>query len=125
MTILKCVLKISLFKYIEENFMILDDLFRTIQSRKSSDPTSSYTASLFHRGRNRIAQKVGEEATETVISAVTNDIEHVKSESADLLYHLLVLWADCDITPADVYDVLKSREGISGIAEKQSRKKEF
>lgn len=105
--------------------MILDDLFQIIQSRKTSDPTTSYTASLFHRGRNRIAQKVGEEATETVISAVTNDIEHVKSESADLLYHLLVLWADCNITPSDVYDVLKSREGTSGITEKQSRKKEF
>ena len=105
--------------------MILDDLFQTIQSRKSAEPTSSYTASLFHRGRNRIAQKVGEEATETVIAGVTNDIEHVKSESANLLYHLLVLWADCGITPNDVFDVLKSREGVSGITEKQNRKKEI
>lgn len=104
--------------------MILERLFETIVSRKTADPTTSYTAKLFSRGRARIAQKVGEEAVETVIAASTNDTAHIVSESADLLYHLLVLWADADIRPEQVWQTLEAREGISGIAEKNSRKKE-
>ena len=69
--------------------MILERLFETIVSRKTADPTTSYTAKLFSRGRARIAQKVGEEAVETVIAASTNDTAHIVTESADLLYHLL------------------------------------
>lgn len=104
--------------------MILERLFETIVSRKTADPTTSYTAKLFSRGRARIAQKVGEEAVETVIAASTNDTAHIVSESADLLYHLLVLWADAGIRPEQVWQTLESREGISGIAEKNSRTKE-
>lgn len=104
--------------------MILERLFDTISARKTADPTTSYTAKLFSRGRARIAQKVGEEAVETVIAAATNDTAHIVSESADLLYHLLVLWADADIRPEQVWQTLEAREGISGIAEKNSRKKE-
>lgn len=104
--------------------MILEHLFDTISDRKTADPTTSYTAKLFSRGRARIAQKVGEEAVETVIAAATNDTAHIVSESADLLYHLLVLWADADIRPEQVWQTLEAREGISGIAEKNSRKKE-
>lgn len=104
--------------------MILERLFDTISDRKTADPTTSYTAKLFSRGRARIAQKVGEEAVETVIAASTNDTAHIVSESADLLYHLLVLWADADIRPEQVWQTLEAREGISGIAEKNSRKKE-
>lgn len=104
--------------------MILERLFDTISDRKTADPTTSYTAKLFSRGRTRIAQKVGEEAVETVIAAATNDTAHIVSESADLLYHLLVLWADADIRPEQVWQTLEAREGISGIAEKNSRKKE-
>lgn len=104
--------------------MILERLFDTISDRKTADPTTSYTAKLFSRGRARIAQKVGEEAVETVIAATTNDTAHIVSESADLLYHLLVLWADADIRPEQVWQTLEAREGISGIAEKNSRKKE-
>lgn len=104
--------------------MILERLFETIVSRKTADPTTSYTAKLFSRGRARIAQKVGEEAVETVIAAAANDTAHIVSESADLLYHLLVLWADADIRPEQVWQTLEAREGISGIAEKNSRKKE-
>lgn len=104
--------------------MILERLFDTISDRKTADPTTSYTAKLFSRGRVRIAQKVGEEAVETVIAAATNDTAHIVSESADLLYHLLVLWADADIRPEQVWQTLEAREGISGIAEKNSRKKE-
>lgn len=103
--------------------MILERLFDTISDRKTADPTTSYTAKLFSRGRARIAQKVGEEAVETVIAAATNDTAHIVSESADLLYHLLVLWADADIRPEQVWQTLEAREGISGIAEKNSRKK--
>lgn len=104
--------------------MILERLFDTISDRKTADPATSYTAKLFSRGRARIAQKVGEEAVETVIAAATNDTAHIVSESADLLYHLLVLWADADIRPEQVWQTLEAREGISGIAEKNSRKKE-
>lgn len=104
--------------------MILERLFDTISDRKTADPTTSYTAKLFSRGRARIAQKVGEEAVETVIAAAANDTTHIVSESADLLYHLLVLWADADIRPEQVWQTLEAREGISGIAEKNSRKKE-
>lgn len=103
---------------------ILERLYEVIQSRKGGDPETSYTAKLFSRGRSRIAQKVGEEATETVISAVSNDKEHIISESADLLYHLLVLWADAGVSPSDVSLCLERREGVSGIEEKRSRKKE-
>lgn len=104
--------------------MILERLFETIVRRKTADPTTSYTAKLFSRGRARIAQKVGEEAVETVIAASTNDTAHIVTESADLLYHLLVLWADAGICPEQVWQTLESREGISGIAEKNSRTKE-
>ena len=104
--------------------MILDRLFETIVSRKTADAATSYTAKLFSRGRARIAQKVGEEAVETVIAAAANDTAHIVTESADLLYHLLVLWADADIRPEQVWQTLESREGISGIAEKNSRQKE-
>lgn len=100
----------------------LDKLYETIKSRKGADASSSYTASLFAKGTAKIAQKVGEEAVETCIEALQGDNEKLKGESADLLYHLMVLWADQGITPDDVYAVLQSREGTSGIDEKNSRK---
>lgn len=100
---------------------ILDDLYATILSRKGGDPDSSHTARLFHRGRAKIAQKVGEEAVETVIEAMAGTPEKLASESADLLYHLLVLWADAGVQPADVYAILEGRQGVSGIEEKKNR----
>lgn len=103
---------------------ILERLFETISSRKGADKETSYTAKLFAKGRERIAQKVGEESIETVIAAINRDKEHIITESADLLYHLLVLWADADVTPKDVWHILEQREGISGITEKNSRQKE-
>ena len=103
---------------------VLERLFRTVEGRKTADPQTSYTAKLFHKGTARIAQKVGEEAVETVIAAVAKDKEHVVSESADLLYHLCVLWADAGVAPADVFRTLENREGVSGIAEKNARPKE-
>lgn len=102
---------------------ILDRLYETIASRKGADPEKSYTAKLFARGRNKIAQKMGEEAVEAVVASLTESRERLASESADLLYHLLVLWADCGLDPGQVWTELAGREGISGNDEKKSRKK--
>ena len=101
---------------------VIARLFDTIVSRKGDDASGSYTAKLFARGTDKIAQKLGEEAVETVIAAVTKDRDGTIGESADLLYHLLVLWADAGIHPEDVLAELERREGTSGIAEKASRK---
>lgn len=101
---------------------VLADLFAVIASRKGADPETSYTAKLFSQGRGKIAKKLGEEATETVIAALSESKEHVASESADLLYHLMVLWADCGVTPDDVWKALEKRRGVSGIDEKNARK---
>jgi len=101
---------------------VIDRLFETVASRKGGDAAESYTAKLFSRGTDKIAQKLGEEAVETVIAAVTKDRDGMIGESADLIYHLLVLWADAGIRPEDVLAELERREGTSGIAEKASRK---
>jgi phosphoribosyl-ATP pyrophosphohydrolase len=101
---------------------ILQSLYETILARRGGDAASSYTASLLAKGTARIAQKVGEEAIETCFAAAQADKAGVKNESADLLYHLLVLWADQGITPEDVFETLRAREGVSGIAEKNARK---
>lgn len=102
---------------------VLDQLFQVIQSRKGGDADSSYTAKLFNKGRKKIAQKVGEEGLETAIAAVSETPADIAAESADLLYHLLVLWADAGVDPAEVWAELARRQGISGIAEKNSRPK--
>jgi phosphoribosyl-ATP pyrophosphohydrolase len=103
------------------NADVVERLYRTILSRKGGDPEKSHTAKLFSRGRARMAQKVGEEAVELAIAAVQNDVEEVRLESTDLLYHLLVLWADCGLTPDDIFAELARREGTSGVDEKKSR----
>lgn len=100
---------------------ILSQLYQTILSRKAADPASSYTASLYAKGTAKIAQKVGEEAVETCIEALQGNKDKLAAESADLLYHLMVLWADQGLTPDDVFKILTEREGVSGIAEKNSR----
>ncbi len=99
----------------------LDRLWRVIQSRRSADPQTSYTARLFSGGRAKIAQKLGEEAIEAVIEGVGNNPAALVGESADLLYHLLVLWAADGISPGDVAAELTRREGTSGLAEKRGR----
>jgi phosphoribosyl-ATP pyrophosphohydrolase len=101
---------------------ILDRLFATIESRKGADPSASWTAKLLAAGPEKIAKKVGEESAETIIAALSQDGEALAAESADLLYHLLVLWAAKGIEPADVWRTLQAREGRSGIDEKASRK---
>lgn len=100
---------------------VLDRLFETVASRKGADPSTSYTAKLYSKGRGKIAQKLGEEAVEAVIEAMRDDKEALAAESADLLYHLLVLWADAGLTPDEVWEKLSAREGTSGITEKASR----
>lgn len=99
----------------------LDRLWEVIQSRYGADPQSSYTARLFARGRAKIAQKLGEEAIEAVIEGVGDNPSALVGESADLLYHLLVLWAAAGISPADVAAELARREGVSGLDEKRAR----
>lgn len=101
----------------------IDALYAVIQSRKGADPETSYTAKLFAKGRKKIAQKVGEEGVETALAAVAEGPEAVAAESADLLYHLLVLWAETGVSPDDVWSELNRRSGVSGIAEKNSRPK--
>ena len=99
----------------------LDRLWQVIQSRRDADPQSSYTARLFARGRAKIAQKLGEEAIEAVIEGVGENSAALVAESADLIYHLLVLWAAAGVSPADIAAELVRREGTSGIEEKRSR----
>ncbi|MDO7844140.1 phosphoribosyl-ATP diphosphatase [Sphingomonas immobilis] len=99
----------------------LDTLEATIRARKGADPASSYVAKLFGKGRAKIAQKLGEEATETVIAAVSESPQALASEAADLVFHLLVLLADAGLSLDDVRAELRRREGVSGIDEKASR----
>jgi phosphoribosyl-ATP pyrophosphohydrolase len=101
----------------------LDKLFAIIASRKGADPSQSYTAKLLAGGVEKCAKKFGEEATEAVIAAIQKDKTELAKESADVLYHLAVLWAASGLTPDDVYAVLKSRESQSGLEEKASRPK--
>jgi phosphoribosyl-ATP pyrophosphohydrolase len=100
----------------------IDQLFALIASRKGADPTTSYTAKLFEQGQLKCAKKLGEEAVETSLAAVAQDKAALIQESADLLYHLLVLWAVSDVMPEEVYAALNARQGRSGLEEKASRK---
>ncbi len=99
----------------------LDRLFATIEARKNAAPDVSYTAKLLAGGTPAIAAKITEEAAETVAAALGEGPEALTRESADLLYHLCVLWADGGIRPEDIWAELARREGISGLAEKASR----
>ena len=101
----------------------LQKLYQTLLERKGANPDDSYVASLYHKGTAKIAQKVGEEAVETCIEALQGNVDKLKEESADLLFHLMVLWADQGITPDDVLAILEKRMGTSGHAEKASRTK--
>ncbi|MEQ9122008.1 MAG: phosphoribosyl-ATP diphosphatase [Alphaproteobacteria bacterium] len=87
----------------------LDRLYAVVASRKDADPKESYTARLYAKGIAKIAQKVGEEAVETVIDGVAGPKERLVSESADLLYHLTVLWAARGVTPDEVWVELEKR----------------
>ncbi|MDC1366104.1 phosphoribosyl-ATP diphosphatase [Pelagibacterales bacterium] len=94
---------------------ILIRLFETIEKRANEDPTTSYTAQLLSEGKEKCIAKVREEAFETVEAAEQEDISQIIYESADLIYHLLVMWKKFDLTPDDIYSELESREGKTGI----------
>lgn len=102
---------------------VLQRLYAVIEARKGDDPGRSYTAQLFADGLPKIAQKLGEEAVETVIAGAAGDAPATVRESADLFYHLLVLWAQLGIAPDDVWAELARREGTSGLTEKAARGK--
>ncbi len=105
-------------------FAALPDLEAVVRARAAdADPDSSYTASLIARGIDTMCKKVGEEATEVAIAAKGGEREQLVYESADLLYHLEVLWAATGVEPEQVYAELRRREGTSGIAEKAARPK--
>ena len=93
----------------------------TIASRRGADPETSYVASLFAKGRPKIARKLGEEAVEAIVAALAEDQKALTGEAADILFHLLVLLADADVPLADVLAELERREGTSGHEEKASR----
>ncbi len=99
----------------------LDRLEETIRARRMADPESSYVAKLTAKGRAKIAQKLGEEAVETVIAAMADDRAEVVKEGTDLLFHLAVLLADMGLSLDDIRAELERREGLSGLAEKASR----
>jgi phosphoribosyl-ATP pyrophosphohydrolase len=99
----------------------LDRLFDIIMSRKGKASENSYTAELFAGAPAKPARKLCEEATEVLIEALNGDKAKLTAESADLLYHLLVVWAAADINPQDVWRELECRQGMSGLVEKQNR----
>ncbi|AQT04925.1 phosphoribosyl-ATP diphosphatase [Acetobacter persici] len=102
---------------------VLDRLYQVVLSRKGTDPSLSHSARLLSRGTYKVAQKFGEEAVECLIEAVAGRKDLLVGESADVLYHLIVLWVDAGVAPEDVWAELRRREGTSGIAEKASRPK--
>src|SRR5258708_1967727 len=99
----------------------LDRLYAGVASRRGGDPTTSHSAKPFARGPAQIRPKLGEAAMETVIEGTRGNAAGIIGESADLLYHLLVLWAQAGIAPAQVWRALDDRAGKSGIDEKKSR----
>jgi len=103
------------------NAEILNTLFETIRERQGGDPEASYTASLLAKGAEKCAQKLGEEAIETVIAATGHGKDQLVYESADLIYHLWVLLAASGVSPEDIYAELERRTGQSGHDEKASR----
>lgn len=102
---------------------ILQRLTETLAARRQASPESSYVAKLFSKGEDAILKKVGEEATEVILASKTGDKTHLVYETADLWFHCMVLLAQHGLTAADVLNELERREGLSGIAEKESRKK--
>ena len=106
---------------VNSDAVVLDRLFAVVESRRDADPTTSHSARLLSRGSAKVAQKFGEEAVECLIEAVAGNRDALVAESADVLYHLLVLWVSAGVAPNEVWGELVRREGISGIAEKAAR----
>ena len=100
---------------------VIKELYQVLQERKGVDGESSYVASLYEAGPEKMGRKISEEAVEVLIEGLNGDKESLKQEAADLIFHLWVLLAHYDISPADVGAVLKGRVGVSGHDEKASR----
>jgi len=100
---------------------VLDRLHAVILDRRTADPAHSHSARLLSRGPAKVAQKFGEEAVECLIEAAAGNRVALIAESADVLYHLLVMWVATGVEPADVWAELTRREGVSGVAEKAAR----
>ena len=100
---------------------VIDDLVDIIASRVGGDPETSYTASLIHAGPGKCAKKLGEEGVEAALAAVSGDKAALASESADVLFHLLVTLQTCGVTASDVAAALNARKGVSGHDEKKQR----
>ncbi len=105
----------------ESGAAVLDRLWSVILQRRGADPALSHSARLLSRGMAKVAQKFGEEAVECLIEAVVGNPQALVAESADVLYHLLVLWVAAGVEPATVWAELERREGVSGIVEKAAR----
>ena len=104
-------------------FKKLEDLWKTIEERAAnSSPEDSYVSNLLSKGIKECAKKLGEEAIETSLAALSMNRKETIKESADLLFHLLVLWNSAGLKPAEIMEELKKREPISGLTEKQNRK---
>jgi phosphoribosyl-ATP pyrophosphohydrolase len=101
--------------------MTLQDLFDTIEARKTADPASSWTAQLLAKGPEKCAEKFGEEAVEAIIEAVKGDRAALTAEAADVLYHLMVMLVARDVTLDDVLAELARRQQQSGLSEKAGR----
>jgi phosphoribosyl-ATP pyrophosphohydrolase len=106
------------------NHDILQRLTETLKARKHASPESSYVAKLFSKGEDAILKKIGEEATEVILASKSGDKTHLVYEAADLWFHCMVLLAQHGLSADDVLNELARREGLSGIGEKESRKKD-
>ena len=102
----------------------IQDLAATIDARAASGGEASYTRKLLDKGTDHCAKKLGEEAVETVIAAIENNRSHLIAESADLIFHLLVLLKSRDVKFSDVEDALAERTQMSGLEEKAARKRD-
>jgi phosphoribosyl-ATP pyrophosphohydrolase len=101
---------------------VIDRLWQVVLERRTADPAISHSARLLSRGTAKVAQKFGEEAVECIIEAVAGNTHAMVAESADVLYHLLVLWVSAGVHPSEVWAELERREGVSGVAEKAARR---
>ena len=102
---------------------VLDRLFSVVLQRRTASPARSHSARLLSRGTAKVAQKFGEEAVECLIEAVAGNRDALVGESADVLYHLMVMWVAAGVDPAQVWSELQRREGVSGLQEKAVRPK--
>jgi len=108
----------------DTNSDVLQRVTDMLEARKQASPESSYVAKLFSKGEDAILKKVGEEATEVILASKTGDKSHLVYETADLWFHCMVLLAQHGLKAEDVLSELARREGLSGITEKESRKRD-